>query len=68
MEALAFRYSRPANCSTVLPVTELQMFRVRVETVSALEFGPLYDGALVGSEELAELVRLTVVSCELTIS
>ncbi|VDM53528.1 unnamed protein product [Angiostrongylus costaricensis] len=37
-------------------------FRVRVETVSTLEFGPLYDGALVGSEELAEMVRLTVIN------
>lgn len=37
-------------------------YRVRVETVSTLEFGPLYDGALVGSEELAEMVRLTVIN------
>ncbi|PIO53551.1 hypothetical protein TELCIR_25109, partial [Teladorsagia circumcincta] len=45
----------------VLERADSKMYRVRVETVSALEFGPLYDGALVGSEELAELVRLTVV-------
>ncbi|KAK6054004.1 Rap/ran-GAP [Cooperia oncophora] len=45
----------------VLERADAKMYRVRVETVSALEFGPLYDGAIVGSEELAELVRLTVV-------
>uniref|UniRef100_A0A7I4XYD0 Rap-GAP domain-containing protein n=1 Tax=Haemonchus contortus TaxID=6289 RepID=A0A7I4XYD0_HAECO len=46
----------------VLERADTKMYRVRVETVSALEFGPLYDGALVGSEELAELVRLTVIN------
>ncbi|KAJ1372174.1 hypothetical protein KIN20_034259 [Parelaphostrongylus tenuis] len=39
-----------------------RIYRVRVETVSTLEFGPLYDGALVNSEELAEMVRLTVIN------
>ncbi|CAI4222514.1 unnamed protein product [Auanema sp. JU1783] len=37
-------------------------YRVRVETTSSLEFGPLYDGALVGEAELAEMVRLTVIN------
>ncbi|WKX92732.1 hypothetical protein Q1695_010622 [Nippostrongylus brasiliensis] len=46
----------------VLERADAKTYRVRVETVSALEFGPLYDGALVGSEELAELVRLTVIN------
>lgn len=39
-----------------------KIYRVRVDTTSSLEFGPLYDGALVGAAELAEMVRLTVVS------
>ena len=38
-----------------------QMVRVRVDTASALEFGPLFDGALVTMSELSQLVRLTVV-------
>ncbi|KAL6729909.1 hypothetical protein Aduo_000918 [Ancylostoma duodenale] len=46
----------------VLERADDKTYRVRVETVSALEFGPLYDGALVGGEELAELVRLTVIN------
>ncbi|KAK6727420.1 hypothetical protein RB195_005237 [Necator americanus] len=46
----------------VLEKADEKTYRVRVETVSALEFGPLYDGALVGGEELAELVRLTVIN------
>lgn len=41
-----------------------KIFRVRVDTTSSLEFGPLYDGALVGSAELAEMVRLTVVGAK----
>ncbi|VDK85220.1 unnamed protein product [Cylicostephanus goldi] len=45
----------------VLERASEKTYRVRVETVSALEFGPLHNGALVGGEELAELVRLTVV-------
>ncbi|KJH53248.1 Rap/ran-GAP [Dictyocaulus viviparus] len=46
----------------VLERADVRIYRVRVETVSSLEFGPLYDGALVGSEELAEMVRLTVIN------
>ncbi|CAD6196284.1 unnamed protein product [Caenorhabditis auriculariae] len=38
------------------------MMRVRVDTASALEFGPLFDGALIGQAELASLVRTTVLN------
>ncbi|CAL2030121.1 unnamed protein product [Caenorhabditis brenneri] len=39
-----------------------KMVRVRVDTASALEFGPLFDGALVTMSELSQLVRLTVIN------
>lgn len=39
-----------------------RMVRVRVDTASALEFGPLFDGALVTMAELSQLVRLTVIN------
>ncbi|CAI2309070.1 unnamed protein product [Caenorhabditis sp. 36 PRJEB53466] len=39
-----------------------KMVRVRVDTSSTLEFGPLFDGALVSMSELAQLVRLTVIN------
>lgn len=39
-----------------------KMVRVRVEAASALEFGPLFDGALVTMSELSQLVRLTVIN------
>lgn len=41
---------------------KFQMVRVRVDTASALEFGPLFDGALVTMSELSQLVRLTVIN------
>ncbi|CAJ0942562.1 unnamed protein product, partial [Mesorhabditis belari] len=37
-------------------------YRVRIETQSPLEFGPLFDGALVGRSELAYLVRTTAIN------
>ena len=43
------------------------MYRVKIDTVSSLEFGPLFDGALVGEAELAEAVRLTAVSFDFSI-
>lgn len=46
---------------------KLQMYRVKIDTVSSLEFGPLFDGALVGEAELAEAVRLTAVSFDFSI-
>ncbi|CAI5437697.1 unnamed protein product [Caenorhabditis angaria] len=39
-----------------------KMVRVRVDTSSSLEFGPLFDGALVSQSELANLVRSTVIN------
>ncbi|CAB3407059.1 unnamed protein product [Caenorhabditis bovis] len=39
-----------------------KMVRVRVDTASALEFGPLFDGAFISLSELANLVRLTVIN------
>ncbi|CAJ0578761.1 unnamed protein product, partial [Mesorhabditis spiculigera] len=46
----------------IVEIADAHNYRVRIETQTPLEFGPLFDGALVHRSELATLVRTTALN------